>query len=36
MLIRSLTGEFKRYFGQANHHETVLWFDPDQEYAALC
>jgi hypothetical protein len=35
MLIQALTGEFKRYFVQADHHDTVLRFDPDQEYVAL-
>jgi len=35
MLIRALTEEFQRWFGQADHHDTVLWFDPDQEYGAL-
>jgi hypothetical protein len=35
MPIQALTGEFKRYFVQADHHDTVLWFDPDQEYVAL-
>lgn len=35
MLVRALTGEFTRYFSQNSRHDTVLWFDPDGEYAAL-
>jgi len=35
MLIRALTDEFQRYFDQAAHHDTVLWFDPEGEYTAL-
>ena len=35
MLIRALTNEFKRYFAQADHHDTFLWFDPDKEKGAF-
>jgi hypothetical protein len=35
MLTKALTDHFQSYFAQANHHDTVLWFDPDQEYTAL-
>jgi hypothetical protein len=35
MLYRALVDEFQRYFAQAAHHDTVLWFDPDGEYAGL-
>lgn len=35
MLIQALTDEFQRYFAQADHHDTVLWFDPEKEYSAL-
>jgi hypothetical protein len=35
MLIRALTDEFKRYFDHAEHHDTILWFDPGGEYTAL-
>ncbi|HIP97232.1 MAG TPA: hypothetical protein EYH32_08480, partial [Anaerolineae bacterium] len=35
MLVQTLTETFKRYFAQADHHDTVLWFDHDEEYAGL-
>jgi hypothetical protein len=35
MLIQSLTAHFRRWFDRAAHHKTVLWFDPQEEYAAL-
>jgi hypothetical protein len=35
MLIEALTDYFESFFDRAKHHDTVLWFDPDQEYAAL-
>ena len=35
MLVQALTDEFKRYFTQADHHDTVLWFDSEEEYTAL-
>jgi hypothetical protein len=35
MLIDALTDHFQSYFAQTSHHDTVLWFDPDQEYATL-
>ena len=35
MLIRALTDRFKHYFAQSDHHDTVLWFDLEGEYAAL-
>lgn len=35
MLIEALTNHFQSYFDRAKHHDTVLWFDPDQEYTAL-
>ncbi|MBM4464431.1 MAG: PglZ domain-containing protein [Chloroflexi bacterium] len=35
MLIQALTDHFNSYFYRAKHHDTVLWFDPDQEYVAL-
>ncbi len=35
MLIQALTEEFQRWFAQADHHDIVLWFDPDGEYSAL-
>jgi hypothetical protein len=35
MLIETLTDHFQSYFTQADHYDVVLWFDPDQEYAAL-
>ena len=35
MLTKALTDHFQSYFARADHHNTVLWFDPDQEYAAL-
>ena len=35
MLIQSLTAHFRRWFDRAAHHTTVLWFDPNEEYAAL-
>ena len=35
MLIQALTDEFERYLAQADYHDTVLWFDPDGEYATL-
>lgn len=35
MLVQALTDEFRRSFERAPHHDVVLWFDPDEEYAAL-
>lgn len=35
MLVEALTYHFQSYFNRAKHHDTVLWFDPGQEYAAL-
>ena len=35
MLIQTLTQHFNDHFAQFPHHDTVLWFDPDGEYAAL-
>ena len=35
MLVEALTDHFQSYFKRAEHHDTVLWFDPGQEYAAL-
>jgi len=35
MLVHALTDYFDTYFGEAAHHDTVLWFDPKEEYAAL-
>lgn len=35
MLIPALTAHFQRWFERAAHHTTVLWFDPNEEYAAL-
>ena len=35
MLIRALSDQFNSYFGSTEEHHTVLWFDPDSEYAAL-
>ncbi len=35
MLIEALTDHFQSYFNRATRHDTILWFDPEQEYAAL-
>ena len=35
MLVQALTNHFQSYFNRAKHHDTVLWFDPGEEYAAL-
>ena len=35
MLIRALTEHFERYYAQAEHYDTILWFDPEREYEAL-
>jgi len=35
MLIQALVDEFMRFFDRADHHHTVLWFDPEGESAAL-
>ena len=35
MLIKALTEHFQSYFNRATYHDTVLWFDPEKEYAAL-
>ena len=35
MLVQALAGHFQSYFNRADHHDTVLWFDPEGEYAAL-
>ena len=35
MLIEALTDYFESFFDRADHHDTVLWFDPDQEYTTL-
>jgi len=35
MLIQALTDHFQAYFDLAEHHDTVLWFDAEQEYVAL-
>lgn len=35
MLVRALSDRFEDYFAQDEHHDTVLWFDPEGEYAAL-
>ena len=35
MLVQALMDYFEGYFDGAKHHDTVLWFDPDGEYAAL-
>ncbi|MBN1656970.1 MAG: PglZ domain-containing protein, partial [Anaerolineae bacterium] len=35
MLIHALAERFARYFAQNSTHDTVIWFDPDQEYAGL-
>ena len=35
MLTKALTDEFARYLTQADHPDTILWFDPEREYAAL-
>jgi len=35
MLIKGLAYHLQSYFDRANHHNTVLWFDPEKEYAAL-
>jgi hypothetical protein len=35
VLIQALIDRFEDYFGGADRHDTVLWFDPEGEYAAL-
>ena len=35
MLVQALTEYFNGYFNRAEHCDTILWFDPDQEYSAL-
>jgi len=35
MLTQALRDHFHSYFKRAKHHDTVLWFDPGEEYAAL-
>jgi len=35
MLVQALTDHVNTYFDQAPDHDTVLWFDPEEEYAAL-
>jgi len=35
MLIQALTDHFQSYFNRAKHHDTILWFDASEEYAAL-
>ena len=35
VLVRALTDCFDTYFDQAAHHDTVLWFDAEGEYAAI-
>ena len=35
MLVQALTKKFERHFAEADHHDTVLWFDPEEEYAGL-
>ena len=34
-LVHALKDCFLSPFDAAAHHDTVLWFDPDQEYAGL-
>lgn len=35
MLIQALEDHFTGYFAQAAHNDTILWFDPEKEYAGL-
>ncbi len=35
MLIQALTVHFQSYFDRAKHHNTVLWFGAEEEYAPL-
>lgn len=35
MLTLALTDGFWSYSNRAEHHDTVLWFDPDREYGVL-
>ena len=35
MLREALADHFQSYFNRAKDHDTVLWFDPDEEYVAL-
>ena len=35
MLIQTLTDHFESYFNRAKYHDTVLWFDPEEEYSTL-
>jgi hypothetical protein len=30
-----LTDYFESFFDRAKHHDTVLWFDPEEEYTTL-
>ena len=35
MLVEALKAQFTRYFTKAQSHDTVLWFDREQEYTPL-
>jgi len=35
MLLQALADHFQSYFKRSKRNDTVLWFDPEQEYAAL-